>query len=107
MAGIPSNLAWIPFRTCSLPTMRCPLGAGPRGVSKTQSSVKNDMIASTSWSLKASRSACNAEASVWVIGVRPALGEEWRRRLRAELQDRGPLGDRGRAAGLAEVLLDE
>ena len=41
MSGIPSNRAWNPFRTCSLPTNRCPPGAGPRGVSKTQSSVKN------------------------------------------------------------------
>ena len=37
-------------------------GRGPRGVSKTQSSLKNDMIASTSWAL-------NASSSAWSDGV--------------------------------------
>src|SRR5215210_1479435 len=59
MSGIPSNRAWNPLRTSCLPTSRCPPGAGPRGVSKTQSSVKNAMIASTSCALNASSNACS------------------------------------------------
>ena len=62
MSGIPSNRAWNPLRTCSLPTSRSPPGAGPRGVSNTQSSVKNPMIASTSWAL-------NASSNAWSGGV--------------------------------------
>ena len=38
----------------SLPTNRLPQGSGPRGHSKTQSSLNAAMIASRSWRLKAS-----------------------------------------------------
>src|SRR4051794_39368822 len=57
-SGIPSNLDWIPSRTCCLPVSRRPPGAGPRGMSRTQSSVKNDITSSTSWALNASSNAC-------------------------------------------------
>ena len=47
-------------------------------MSKTQSSVKNDMIASTSWALNASRNACSDGVAAFVLvmaGKLPAASE--------------------------------
>jgi hypothetical protein len=51
-------------------------GAGPRGVSKTQSSVKNDMIASTSWALNASSNACSDGVPASVLDMSWPPGRE-------------------------------
>src|SRR4051794_23106563 len=72
MSGIPSNRDWIPSRACCLPIRRRPPGAGPRGISKTQSSVKNDITASTSWALNASRNACIDGVATFVPAMKLA-----------------------------------
>src|SRR4051794_3375120 len=66
---MPSSRDWIPLRTCSRPTSRCPPGAGPRGISRTQSSAKKDMIASTSCALNASRKPSSTEVAVLVLAM--------------------------------------
>src|SRR3954452_19535085 len=58
MSGSPANLASMPVRTSAFPVRRRPLGSGPLGVSKTQSSVKNSITASASCWLNAARKAC-------------------------------------------------
>ena len=55
----------IPSGRSSLPTRRC-----PRGVSRTQSSVKNERIASTSRALKASSNA-SSDGAVPAMGAPP------------------------------------
>src|SRR5581483_8834185 len=81
---MPLNLVARSARTSDRPTARVPTGDEPRGKSITASSLKNSMIASRSWRLKASRNALSVSGvTAGSLGIRSSLtGGVDRRRIR-------------------------